>query len=438
MRLGIAICLLACTFAGCDRRRDSAPSLDDFARQYIRLAVALGEHDPDALDYYAGPPSWVADIRNNPPKLDQVRQSATDLADRVASAPVKTADDRDRKQFLLGQIKAIAARADLLLRFQKSKPLPTFEQEALELFGVAVDAAPPDAVRFAIIRGKLAKLLPGSGTLADRYASFEQRFVIPEDRVPSVMARSMQLCREQTLHHMQLPPGENLRIDYVRDRPWAGYSYYQGHYQSLVDINVDLGITVDQALQLACHEGYPGHHVFNSLAEQNLAVAKHRIEWLVQPTFSPQSFLSEGSAVVAGQIAFADAERERVEADVLFPLAGLKPSDVHRYLHIEGLIDQIHPLELDLARDYIDGRLDFARAAAAFEDQALMAHPEGTLRYLNEYRSYAVTYTEGRDCISAWLSARAGVSQQFPDPWAAFADLLATPSKFFLTNSTRK
>ena len=90
------------------------PTLDDFARQYVRLAVALGERDPDALDYYAGPPELVADIRRNPPELSELKRSATELAGRLSALPGLQGDDRDRRGlFLLGQLTALAARADL-------------------------------------------------------------------------------------------------------------------------------------------------------------------------------------------------------------------------------------------------------------------------------------------------------------------------------------
>ena len=35
-------------------------------------------------------------------------------------------------------------------------------------------------------------------------------------------------------------------------------------------MNTDLPIYIDRAIDLACHEGYPGHHVYNVLLEKNL------------------------------------------------------------------------------------------------------------------------------------------------------------------------
>ncbi|HEY7162245.1 MAG TPA: hypothetical protein VH815_13345, partial [Acidobacteriota bacterium] len=41
-------------------------------------------------------------------------------------------------------------------------------------------------------------------------------------------------------------------------------------YRSIIQVNTDLPVTIDRAIDLACHEGYPGHHVLNLLIEKNL------------------------------------------------------------------------------------------------------------------------------------------------------------------------
>ena len=110
---------------------------------------------------------------------------------------------------------------------------------------------------------------------------------------------------------------------FVRNQPWSAFSRYRGRGRSIISINLDLPVTVDQVLDLACHEGYPGHHVFNTLREQALLTRRHLPEAEVQLTFSPQSYLSEAAAGFAPELSFPLAERLRVERDILVPLAGL-------------------------------------------------------------------------------------------------------------------
>jgi hypothetical protein len=57
-----------------------------------------------------------------------------------------------------------------------------------------------------------------------------------------------------------LPAEESFTLEYVTNQPWSGYNWYKGHYTSLIQINTDLPVAISRALDLACHEGYPGHH----------------------------------------------------------------------------------------------------------------------------------------------------------------------------------
>jgi len=380
------------------------PSFDRAARQYIRLAVALGERDPDSIDFYYGPPEWVSDIRKNPPTLDQIRTSARRLEQQIKPDP------RLRAQRMARQIDAIAARAEELLGKSQS-----FDQRTREYFGLTV--LPMDTGLGDETRAQLDGLLDGRGSLAARYAAFDAEFLVPPDRLPAVMARAVQGCRAQTRDHLRLPAGESVNIEYVHDKPWSAFSRYQGNFHSVIQVNADLELTVDRALQLACHEGYPGHHTQNILQDVQLVRDQHRMEWTVQPTFSPQSLVSEALATFAVNVAFPGKERMRFERDALFPLAGLDPARAAKYDRVERLVDQLQSAEPAIARDFLDGKLEWARAAAALEQQALMFHPEQTLKYINEYRAYMITYTVGPELVARQVS-----------DWPQFASLLTDPN----------
>ncbi len=59
-----------------------------------------------------------------------------------------------------------------------------------------------------------------------------------------------------------------------------------------------------------------------------------------------------------------------------------------------------------------------------------MAHTEATLKYLNEYRTYVVTYTEGKDLAERWLDLRATKRSGSEGRWAPFRELVANPDPF--------
>ncbi len=400
---------------GCGIHRQAAG--EAVVREYVRLAVALGEHDPDWLDYYDGPPEWVADVRRHPPSLRQIKDAAGALIVRLRSKdqPLPAA----RTEFLAKQLVALQVRVDLLAGIRRS-----FDQEAAAFFGVKV---PPlqDGERFASIRAELGRLLPGAGPLARRYAAFDQKFSIPPERLQGVIDRAIDGCRTRTLRRMSLPAGEQVKVEYVLDKPWSAYSYYQGRFRSLIQINTDFPLTVDRALQLACHEAYPGHHAYNAIVEAQLVRDRGMAEFTVQPAFSPQSFVSEAMATVAAEVAFPWTERLAFERDQLFPLAGLDGGQAERYLHIERLVDELQLAQVPIARLYLDGDLDFVRAALALEEQALMVHSEVTLKYLNEYRTYMLCYTLGRHWLETSLGGPAHPQNPDQDLWQRYREWIA-------------
>jgi hypothetical protein len=377
--------------AGC--RQDATPHLDRQAEAYVRLVLALGERDPDSLDFYAGPPEWMAEARTKRTPLSEIKRSAAALLDELTRDRDQAPDEESRRRFLIGQVRAVAARVDLLSghRF-------TFDEESRLLFGV--ETGDVDRRAFADTDAELDRMLPGDGTLGLRYAAYERRFVIPSNRLPAVMTRAIDGCRRATLGHLSLPAGEQAAVEYVRGTPWSAFTRYEGRGRSRIQINTDFDLTVDRALQLACHEAYPGHHAINSLIDARFVDARHLIEYTVQPMFSPQSLRTEGAATFAAELAFPGESRLVFERDALFPLAGLDPSEAGEYVRISRLVDALRGRQLDVARRYLDGDLEFARAARELEEGALMPSADATLKFFNEFRTYTVAYTVGRDAVA--------------------------------------
>ena len=143
--------------------------------------------------------------------------------------------------------------------------------------------------------------------------------------VDAVMRAALQECRARTLKNITLPAEEKFTLEYVKNQPWAGYNWYKGNYTSLIQVNTDLPVSIGRALDLACHEGYPGHHTYNVLLEKNLVRDRGWVEFSIYPLNSPQSLIAEGTGNYGLHVAFTEAEKDAFERDVLFPLAGLDP-----------------------------------------------------------------------------------------------------------------
>jgi hypothetical protein len=383
---------------------------------YVRIVLALGQRDPDSLDFYAGPPAWLDRARAEQAPLPETRRAAAALLDELARDGARTAVERSRRAFLSGQLEAIVARVDLLTGRHFS-----FDEESRALFGA--DAGTRDPSTFEAARRELDALLPGHGPLAPRYRVFDRRFLVARDRVPAVVARAVEACRRVTLDHLSLPSTERVSIEYTHGTPWSAFTRYEGHGRSRTAINLDFLYTVDRLLELACHETYPGHHAINTL-----------IDLPIQPMFSPQTLRTEGAATFAVELAFPGASRVEIERE-LFPLAGLSGGkvgptglplrevadvgDVETYLRVARLVDRLRWVQVDIARRYLDGDLEFARAATTLEQEALMPaeSTEATLKFFNEFRTYAVAYTVGRDLVDNYVRSRSGASR-----WQVYQD----------------
>ena len=193
-----------------------------------------------------------------------------------------------------------------------------------------------------------------------------------------------------------LTTGESVAIAYVRDRSWSGYSRYLGFGKSRIDVNTSFPLTVDRVLDLACHEGYPGHHAYSVLRDRALVQGRGWSEFSVVPLFSPDAFVAETAASVAASMVFSHEERLTFERDVLFPLAGLNPLLVESYLNVIHERELLSDTLASVIEEYLSGSMDLVEAAWALEDEALMAHPLATLQFVNEYRGYALAYTLGK------------------------------------------
>ena len=237
-----------------------ADVMGPLAERYVRLVLAAGQHDPDFVDAYYGPPEWKPDPAKAPGTPADLQRVADLLIRDLAATAVPDAPlERLRRDYLIAQTGAAGTRLAL-----RGGARMTFDEESQALY----DAVAPthDEAYFAAALKTLDGLVPGDGALASRVEAFRQRFVIPPGKLDVVFRTAVDACRQQTAAHLALPAGEQFTIEYVTGKPWSGYNWYQGNYRSVIQVNTDLPTFIDRALDLACHEGYPGHHVVQRAA----------------------------------------------------------------------------------------------------------------------------------------------------------------------------
>jgi hypothetical protein len=398
----------------------NATSINEIAEGYVKLVLAMGHHDPDYVDAYYGPQEWK---KSEKKPLDEIAREATRLREQLAKIS-EPADELERLRgsYLTKQLSALEARVRIL----KGEHLK-FNEESQALYDAVAPTFPE--THFQEILATLEPKLPGDGPLLQRYEKWRQAFVIPKDKLDTVFQLAIKACRERTLAHIKLPPDENFSVEYVTNKPWGGYNWYKGNYRSVIQVNTDLPIYIDRAIDLAAHEGYPGHHVYNALLEKNLVRDRGWVEFSVYALFSPQSLIAEGTANFGREVVFTKPERLAFEKEVLWPAAGIDPSRVVEFYEVQDLVKKLGYATNEAARRYLSGDINAAAAAAWLQKYALMDEKRAkqATKFIEKYRSYVINYNLGEDMVRSYIEKRGGTENQPEQRWREFEELLASP-----------
>ncbi len=376
---------------------DAPLTTNQIAERYVGLALALSLHDPQSLEAYTGPASRTFEVARARPPLVAIAADAGRLH-RLASEGTDTdATAQARRAYLAAQLRAVAARAR-----QRSGQRLSFRDEAREVFGLAI--AEPDLGRAEALRAALARELPGAGPLAARYAAFRARFAVPMHEVAPLFSRALARARADTRARLSLPDAEQARVETTWGRPWPAFTWYEGDMRSLVQLAIDTRFDVAQIVQLACHEGYPGHHVQNVLRDQALVRQHGFVEYTIVPRIGPFVPLAERSADAGCEVLWT-REQQVALAAALLPRA--RRADLDRLFAVDALVAGLRPLVVGFAWAAADGLISREEAAERLEDEALVPSPAAFLKHLDATGAALAAYTaplDDRDASDRWAA----------------------------------
>jgi len=395
--------------------------IDEAGSDYVMLGLQFKPYDKNYVDAFTGDPALLEQAEAEPRPLAEIISRTAGLRTRIDRFENFESfnDDADlvaRHKLLRADVNALNIRARMM-----NGETFTFDEETRELY----DAVAPQysEADFAAARAKN----DAANEARDKSGEPPTR-IIPQDKVRAVMSKAIEECRTRTLAHYDLPETESFDLEFVTDKPWSAYNWYKGDYRSLIEVNQDIPLTIERALDLGCHEGYPGHHVYNVRAEKFRKRQKGWPEAQLVPLYSPSSPLMEGSANYGLELAFPGLEKKRYDAEVLYPLAGLTPpsniteadpdlADARRVLANVG----IH-----VAREYLDGRMSRDEAIEFYMKYGgrSQKRAEQGLDFIDTYRGYIINYTLGQDVVRDWVAMRVEAGEE---PWEAFKYLLDTP-----------
>ncbi|MEE9374112.1 MAG: hypothetical protein V3V00_13755 [Saprospiraceae bacterium] len=424
MKYHILYALLILIALSCDHK-PKEKTMEILTEKYVKLLLEIGQYDSDIVDAFYGPDEWKPTVK----KADKLPfQILIDRVSELMTLSAKIDSEQysplENARLTMFKKQLLAVKTKLIMMDGKRFD---FDKEAELLY----DVVPPhfSGSYFNDILLTLEKKLPGEGSISSRYNNFVNQFIIPKDKLDTVFRVAIAEARKRTSEHITLPKNENFVLEYVNDKSWSGYNYYQGGSQSLIQINTDFPIFIQRAIDLACHEGYPGHHVFNALIEQNLVDGYGWKEFSIYPLFSPQSLIAEGSANYGIDVAFPGVERVDYEKKVLFPIAGLDASKADLYYEILDLRGALDYAGNEAARNYLNGDLSREECANFLVKYSLSA-PDKALqrtRFFDQYRSYVINYNLGKDIVSDYVEAMGGTNENTDKRWEIFKELLSNP-----------
>ncbi len=425
MLVVLAVSLVSCgnTATKDTENKNEMNAMKKIAETYVKLCFQLGKSDPYYIDAYFGPEELKKQAQAEEKTLPEIIKTADSLLDQLQKYPVPAEPlEAHRHRNLVTLVKSLKGRA----QFVSGKKM-TFDEESRLFYDAVAPSYPPE--HYEEIIKELDQLLPGKAPLSQRVNDFTSQFNIPSDKLEAVFKVAIDEARKRSHAQFKLPDNERFRLEYVKDKPWGAYNWFLGNGESLIQVNTDFPLSVRRAIGLACHEGYPGHHVYYLLVEEIFYKGKGWLEYSLYPLFSPLSLLAEGTANFGIEVAFPGEEREKFEKEVLFPLAGLSTEKADLYYKVLELTGKLRSGGNDIGRLFLDGKIDKEEAVNRLVKYQLRTkeRSEKYLEFIERYRSYIINYTLGEKMVRDYVEKLGGTADNPKKRWKIFKKMLHNP-----------
>ena len=396
-------------------------SMQTIVQDFLDTGLVFQNHDPTPY-LYLGDPEDVTVARASSMDLAETVAQLGLLQNRLSLLPEAENDQqRKRRESLSERLTATITRGQILL----GEPPADFQTESSLIFGV--EAPLYDEAHFRNLSTELEELIPGDEPLVERVANFRDQFVIPPDRLELVISRAMEECRARTLEHLELPADEKVTLNINENMPYVGFTEYRGNSHSVVHLNASVPVHIERAIELGCHEGYPGHHVHATLLEQEIINNRGWDEYKLVTLLGPYSVITEGAASFAEDLAFTPEERMQFNAEVLMPLAGLDASNLALYANYTELVSELNFARNAVANAYLYEGLERNAAIEWLMEYGLETRGTASQRldFIDLQRAYVLTYNYGKQLVSDYIGDT--LSEDPNQAWKEFVEILLAP-----------
>jgi hypothetical protein len=357
------------------------------AERYVRLGLQIGRHVDGIVDAYYGPPELAAAVdAEEPVEPRELVSTAEALLDELEDGWL-----RDQVVGLRTYAAALAGESG------------SYADEVEGCYGIRPTHT--DEAVFTAAHERLEELLPGDGTLAERYARWQKATRVPAEQVERTLAAVIEHARAQTRGLVELPEGEEVVLEIVRDQPWWAFCGYLGDLRSRIEVNVDLPMSAIELLVLAIHETYPGHHAERCVKERLLVRERGLLEETIVMVPTPQSVVAEGIAGLAPYVLLEGDGGAALGA--LTHDAGVE-LDLAHALAVEQAREPLGWAEVNAALMLHDAGASEADTHAYLERWALLTPQFAghVVRFITAptSRTYVLTYSAGRELCRSYVA----------------------------------
>jgi hypothetical protein len=282
---------------------------DPFVERYLLLGLRLGKLIDGLVDAYYGPAELSTRV-----EAEAAPDSAALAAEAqalLAGLDVSVAGEQ-RSRWLRSQLVGLETVARRLAGEEIS-----YVDEVERCYGVRPALLPEE--EFARAHAALDEVLPGEGTVKERYQAWEESQLVQGEALLEIFGALTDELRTRTAALIALPAGESVQLELVQDEPWLAFNYYLGGLRSRVAFNTDLPWRATDLFDVVAHELYPGHHAEHVLKEQLLVREGGRLEETILLVGTPQSLVNEAIATLAPEMVGGESVEESA-AELLRPL----------------------------------------------------------------------------------------------------------------------
>lgn len=283
--------------------------LSEFGRDFLLLALRIGKHNENYVDYYIGPDIIRERVdKENPVSPRKLLKDCKSLHNKLFTLGY----DKKRERYIDKMLVAMRTSIEILIGMK----IP-FKEQFLKFYDVTLQLA--NESELDKLKEEFNEAYGGTGSLEENMKSLREKRTIPKRKVFILFENALNTAKKRTkeVFNNLLPKNERIILDLVsinndKEAKWTYYEWYLGRFRSRIEINPTYNIYWTAFLSAATHEGYPGHHTEFAVKEQRLYRELNHFEHSILLLNSPKLVISEGIADIGANVLYTYREQAEI------------------------------------------------------------------------------------------------------------------------------